>query len=170
MNIEKQLLPSQRKFVDKVAKYFSSMNLTQIKYSLEKIKIDHDKLKLNTPIQLNNELPSRESLGDPSNPNIKDFAAQKDLMVALSKWFIEQNPGFGLGSGPASGPAKIEDNKAEKKEAKEQKAEKEIYDLELTKFDAAKKIGLIKEVRTLTNLGLKEVKFFLFVCFLFSTN
>lgn len=150
-------MPSQRKFVDRVARYFSTMNLTQIKNSLEKLKIDQEKLKLNTPIQLNNDLPSRESLGDPSNPNIKDFAAQKDLMIVLSKWFIEQNPGFGLGSGPAAaGPAKAED-KAEKKEAKEQKAEKEIYDLELTAFDAAKKIVLIKEVRTLTSLGLKEV-------------
>ena len=136
------------------------MNITQIKHSLEKIKIDQDKLKLNTPIQLNNELPSRESIGDPSNPNVKDFAAQKDLMIALSKWFIEQNPGFGLGSGPAAaGLAKSED-KAEKKEAKEQKIEKEIYDLELTAFDATKKIGIIKEVRTLTSLGLKEVNLF----------
>jgi hypothetical protein len=133
------------------------MNSTQIKYSLDQLKIDHEKLKLNTPIQLFNELPSRESIGEPSNPNIKDFAAQKDLMIALSKWFIQQNPGFGLGSGPAAaGPAKADD-KAQKKEAKEQKVEKEIYDLELTAFDAAKKIGLIKEVRTLTNLGLKEV-------------
>lgn len=136
------------------------MNLTQIKYSLEQIKIDHEKIKLNTPIQLNNDLPSRESLGDPNNPNIKDFTAQKELMISLSKWFIQQNPSFGLGSGAAAaGPAKAND-KAEKKEAKEQKVEKEIYDLELTAFDAAKKIALIKEVRTLTNLGLKEVNLF----------
>lgn len=131
------------------------MNLSQINHSLKVLKIDESKLKLNTPIQLNTNLPSRETLGDPNNPNIKDFAAQKDLMIALSKWFIAQNPGFGLGSGPA-GPAKTEE-KAEKKEVKEQKVEKEIYDLELTAFDATKKIGLIKEVRTLTSLGLKEV-------------
>jgi len=152
--------------VDKVSKYFSTMNLTQIKHSLEKLTIDQNKLKLNTPIQLNSQLPSRESIGDPNNPNIKDFVAQKDLMIALSKWFIEQNPRFGLGSGPAAlGPAKAEES-AEKKEAKEKKVEKEIYDLELTAFDAAKKIVLIKEVRTLTSLGLKEVKIFLIFNFI----
>lgn len=32
------------------------------------------------------------------------------------------------------------------------------YDIELTKFDAAKKIGLIKEMRVMFNLGLKEAK------------
>jgi len=51
---------------------------------------------------------------------------------------------------------------AAKEETKEQKApevkEKSHYDIELTKFDAAKKINLIKEVRGLLNLGLKEAK------------
>lgn len=32
------------------------------------------------------------------------------------------------------------------------------YDIELTKFDPAKKIVLIKEVRAMLNLGLKEAK------------
>lgn len=40
----------------------------------------------------------------------------------------------------------------------EEKKEKSHYDIELTKFDAAKKIALIKEVRGLLNLGLKEAK------------
>ena len=38
--------------------------------------------------------------------------------------------------------------------------QKAIYDVKLTGFDAAKKIGLIKEVRGLLNLGLKESKEF----------
>ena len=36
--------------------------------------------------------------------------------------------------------------------------EKTHYDMELIGFDAAKKINLIKEVRTLFGLGLKEAK------------
>ena len=40
----------------------------------------------------------------------------------------------------------------------EEKKEKSHYDIELTKFDAAKKIHLIKEVRAILGLGLKEAK------------
>jgi len=66
--------------------------------------------------------------------------------------------GFGaVGGGGAAQPAA-----AEKKEVKEEKKvevkEKSHYDIELTKFDAAKKIALIKEVRGILGLGLKEAK------------
>lgn len=37
-------------------------------------------------------------------------------------------------------------------------AEKTAFDLKLLSFEAAKKIGVIKEVRSLTSLGLKEAK------------
>ncbi|KAJ0969418.1 hypothetical protein J5N97_022295 [Dioscorea zingiberensis] len=40
----------------------------------------------------------------------------------------------------------------------EKKAEKTAFDIKLEKFDAAAKIKVIKEVRTFTNLGLKEAK------------
>jgi len=33
-----------------------------------------------------------------------------------------------------------------------------VYDIELTSFDPTKKIALIKDVRGITNLGLKEAK------------
>ncbi|KAK9111430.1 hypothetical protein Scep_018949 [Stephania cephalantha] len=42
--------------------------------------------------------------------------------------------------------------------AEEKKAEKTAFDVKLEKFDAAAKIKVIKEVRTFTNLGLKEAK------------
>ncbi|XP_060675094.1 uncharacterized protein LOC132804523 [Ziziphus jujuba] len=48
------------------------------------------------------------------------------------------------GSGSASGDAKM--------------AEKTAFDIKLEKFDAAAKIKIIKEVRTFTDLGLKEAK------------
>ncbi|KAF5202939.1 50S ribosomal protein L7/L12 [Thalictrum thalictroides] len=40
----------------------------------------------------------------------------------------------------------------------EAKAEKTAFDIKLEKFDAASKIKIIKEVRTFTDLGLKEAK------------
>ncbi|CAN6713866.1 unnamed protein product [Malus baccata var. baccata] len=42
--------------------------------------------------------------------------------------------------------------------AEEKKVEKTAFDVKLEKFDAAAKIKVIKEVRTLTSLGLKEAK------------
>ncbi|CAO2826436.1 unnamed protein product [Amaranthus hypochondriacus] len=52
-------------------------------------------------------------------------------------------------SGPAAGAAA---------QAEEKKEEKTAFDVKLEKFDAAAKIKVIKEVRALTNLGLKEAK------------
>ncbi|KAM3734499.1 hypothetical protein ACB098_10G019600 [Castanea mollissima] len=40
----------------------------------------------------------------------------------------------------------------------EEKAEKTVFDVKLERFDAAKKIKAIKEMRTFTDLGLKEAK------------
>lgn len=40
----------------------------------------------------------------------------------------------------------------------EEKKEKTAFDVKLEKFDAASKIKVIKEVRSFTNLGLKEAK------------
>ncbi|NP_001131197.2 50S ribosomal protein L7/L12-like [Zea mays] len=58
-----------------------------------------------------------------------------------------QGFGFGaqVGSGAGSGKA-------------EKKAEKTVFDVRLEKFDAAAKIKIIKEIRTFTDLGLKEAK------------
>jgi large subunit ribosomal protein L7/L12 len=61
---------------------------------------------------------------------------------------------MGGGAMPAGGAAQ-EPAKAEEK--KEVKKEKTHYDIELTSFDAAGKIKVIKEVRSLLGLGLKEV-------------
>ncbi|KAH0470785.1 hypothetical protein IEQ34_000508 [Dendrobium chrysotoxum] len=56
--------------------------------------------------------------------------------------------GFGVGLQASSAPEKME----------EKKVEKTAFDVKLEKFDAAAKIKVIKEVRTFTNLGLKEAK------------
>ncbi len=64
--------------------------------------------------------------------------------------------GMGGGAAPAGGAPQAA--KAEEKPKEEEKKEKSHYDIELTKFDAAKKIALIKEVRGILNLGLKEAK------------
>lgn len=65
--------------------------------------------------------------------------------------------GGSFGGAPAQ-QAATETKTEEAKPKEEEKKEKSHYDIELTKFDAAKKINLIKEVRGILNLGLKEAK------------
>lgn len=47
---------------------------------------------------------------------------------------------------------------AEEKPKKEEKIEKSVYDIEMTGYDAAAKIRVIKEYRAVVGLGLKEAK------------
>lgn len=83
-----------------------------------------------------------------------------DLTVALrSRLGVEQmpvmavmTPGMGVGGLPGVGGAAGAAKEAEEKE------EKTAFDLKLESFDAASKIKIIKEVRTFTDLGLKEAK------------
>lgn len=63
-----------------------------------------------------------------------------------------------MGGGGAAQVAAPVEAKAAEKPKEEEKKEKSHYDIELSKFDPAKKIALIKEVRGILNLGLKEAK------------
>lgn len=59
------------------------------------------------------------------------------------------NPSAFAGMVPGAPPADA---------AQEKPPEKTHFELKLEKFDAAKKIAIIKEIRTITGLGLKEAK------------
>lgn len=60
---------------------------------------------------------------------------------------------FNPGAMPGMAPAGSADA-----ETKEKEPEKTHFDLKLEKFDAGKKIAVIKEIRAITGLGLKEAK------------
>ncbi|CAM8922046.1 unnamed protein product [Rhodiola kirilowii] len=74
--------------------------------------------------------------------NIEEMPAMAMMMPGMG---FSVRGGGGKGG---SGAGKVE----------EKKAEKTAYDLKLDGFDAAAKIKIIKEVRTFTDLGLKEAK------------
>ena len=63
----------------------------------------------------------------------------------------------GGGGAPAGGAAPAEGGAAEA-EAEEAPKEKTHFDIELTKFDPSSKIKVIKEIRSMFGLGLKEAK------------
>jgi large subunit ribosomal protein L7/L12 len=78
-------------------------------------------------------------------------------MMAKMGPFMGMMGGGGGGSGAAAGGAAVA--QAEVAAPKEEVAkEKSHYDIELSKFDPAKKIQLIKEIRGILGLGLKEAK------------
>jgi large subunit ribosomal protein L7/L12 len=64
------------------------------------------------------------------------------------KWGVTPVAAVAAGPAAAAAPAAAE----------EEKEEKTTFDVILTGFDAAKKINVIKVVRELTSLGLKEAK------------
>ncbi len=63
-----------------------------------------------------------------------------------------------MGGGAQAQAAPAQAAEPEKPKEEEKPKEKSHYDIELTKFDASKKINLIKEIRAILNLGLKEAK------------
>ena len=62
---------------------------------------------------------------------------------------------MGAGEAPAAGGAEAG---AEAAPVEEAAKEKTHFDIELTKFDPAGKIKVIKEIRSIFGLGLKEAK------------
>ena len=67
--------------------------------------------------------------------------------------------GGGMGGGQAAAGGAAPAGEAEAAPAEEEAPkEKTHYDLELTKFDPKSKIKIIKEVRAIFGLGLKEAK------------
>ncbi|RRT38732.1 hypothetical protein B296_00033818 [Ensete ventricosum] len=72
------------------------------------------------------------------------------LLERLNQPKLQSISAQGFSLGPQTGAATAK--------AEEKKAEKTAFDVKLEKFDAAAKIKVIKEVRTFTNLGLKEAK------------
>lgn len=67
-------------------------------------------------------------------------------------------PFMGMMGGGAPGGAQQEAQAAPVEVKEEAPKEKTHYDIELTSFDAATKVKLIKEIRAILNLGLKEAK------------
>ena len=83
----------------------------------------------------------RERLG------VKEMPAMAVMMPGMGIGDL-RGMGGGGGGGGVAGAGKGE----------EKKAEKTAFDLKLDAFDAASKIKVIKEVRSFTDLGLKEAK------------
>lgn len=109
---------------------------------------------LGIPNKIANQVPA---VFDPNFPIYQEFLSSL-LPFIVSGHFIG---GVSNNVNKSESDTKVEENKA--KEAKKveepvKKVEKTHVDIKLVSFDQAKKITLIKEVKTIFNLGLKESK------------
>jgi len=100
-----------------------------------------------TPYTLGHDWPNLQKDGAGVFPmNNPNWFLQQETMAKISLL-----GGFG---GPAEGAAEG----AEEEAPKEVEAEKTHFDVQLDSFEAGAKIKIIKEVRSLLGLGLKEAK------------
>ena len=150
-------------YIKEIAECFCNLNNYQIEYVNIKIKENMMKLKRLTPIEVNTDWPSIAQFNKDCPPVNPEFFKQNELMKDFTEWLKKQE-GLDLGIGTsavASNKDSVEtsnDNKATKEEKKDEPKEKQIYDIMLTSYDATKKIAVIKEIRGIMNLGLKESK------------
>ncbi|XXG65680.1 hypothetical protein AAC387_Pa05g3314 [Persea americana] len=77
--------------------------------------------------------------------------------IMMKKLGMKEPPVVGVMK-PGSGVAGMAGGKAQAAAKEEKKPEKTVFELRLDGYDAASKIKIIKEVRSFTDLGLKEAK------------
>mmetsp|Transcript_4499 Transcript_4499/g.4967 ORF Transcript_4499/g.4967 Transcript_4499/m.4967 type:complete len:246 (+) Transcript_4499:51-788(+) len=83
---------------------------------------------------------------------------QAAISKAFSELFGTATGGMGRRGGAGAQQAGGEQAEAKQEETKAPAVEKTSFEVQLTSFDAAQKIKIIKEIRELTKLGLKEAK------------
>mgnify|MGYP000055953205 CR=1 FL=1 len=132
------------------------MNVFEMRYLALSMKQRMLKTSGINPLKMNMDWPSvkMDSAGTwpPANPN---WFKQQDLMSSLGPFMGQMGMGMGGGGGGGQQQAAAAE---ETPAAAEPEVEKTHFDVELTKFDAATKIKVIKEIRGLLGLGLKEAK------------
>lgn len=157
--IKDKLNEQQRQKIELLAEKYASLNEYQLEYYTQLLSDYLVNNKKVSHVDLNTDWNKLTSLGDKATPINPSYFQQQEFMANFVTWLAKQpkaDLGLGITTTAAAAPTEKKVEKEEKKEEKKQ--EKSQYDLELSSFDAAKKIALIKEVRAFTNLGLKEAK------------
>ncbi|KAM3135752.1 hypothetical protein pb186bvf_012149 [Paramecium bursaria] len=160
-----KLSPAQKKRLDLIFNHYKNLTELESRYLMEVLrkkavsKIDQE--HWNSAITEEDLAEINDGLWPVAHPR---WLLQQEAMSKL--WPLGQKGiatlfseivGFGSGGAP-SGDAGKSEAKTEEKVEEVKKQEKLSWDLELGGFDAAKKISIIKEVRAIFNLGLKDAK------------
>ncbi|KAL4429298.1 hypothetical protein ABPG74_002284 [Tetrahymena malaccensis] len=166
--LDAELTPAQKKRVEFIADAFIELNIMEIRYLNHTLKERLIKTTGLSPLKVNIDWPSLKQLENgswpPANPNW--FLQQEAIaklwpagQAGLSQLFGGMMGGGATGgSGAPQAAAAAAAAPAAEKPKEEAPKEKQNYDVELSAIDAAQKIKIIKEVRSILNLGLKEAK------------
>ncbi|KAH7566705.1 hypothetical protein ACOSP7_023316 [Xanthoceras sorbifolium] len=134
-------------------------------YSITKRMTSKSVTRLFTAVKLTEPVNLSRSLCTSTEARTQKLERIADELLDLTKlerydYSILFRHKMGLNRyGPAlSGPSSPGAAAAGSGSAEAKVAEKTVFDVKLEKFDAAAKIKIIKEVRTFTDLGLKEAK------------
>lgn len=153
--LDEELDVYQKRKCEFLADKLLGLNTMEMRYVAINIRERVQKTTGINPLKLNMDWPSIKMDSDgtwpPMNPN---WFKQQELMAQVA-------PFMGLGGGGGGGGGQAQEGQGVQEEEEEKKPEavaKTNFDLELTSFDAKEKIKLIKEIRAILNLGLKEAK------------
>ena len=151
---KKKLTPEQIKNIEILVQKVSELGYYQSAYHDLLLEENAVKNKKITHLYANTDWRKIVQMDScpPINPA---YFKQQEFMADFTKWLSTIKPvdlGFGTNATASQGAQVKKEEKAD-----EGVKIKSVVDIELTSFDAAKKIVLIKEVRSMLNLGLKEV-------------
>jgi large subunit ribosomal protein L7/L12 len=152
--LKSELSDLQKKKVEMLADKVLDFNMVEHRYFHHTLSERIQRTSGMNMMKLNLDWPSLKKDGTgtwpPANPN---WFKQQELMSSLGPFMGSMGGGMGGGAAQA-GPAAAAEVAPKEEVAKE----KTHFDIELTKFDPAGKIKVIKEIRAIFNLGLKEAK------------
>jgi large subunit ribosomal protein L7/L12 len=151
---KKKLSSEQIRNVEILADKISGLNFYQAAYQDLLLEENAVKNKKTTHLYANTNWAKIVQMDScpPVNPA---YFKQQEFMADFTKWLSSVKP-IDLGFGTVATASQASQVKIEEK-ADDSKKIKSVVDIELSSFDTAKKIVLIKEVRSILNLGLKEV-------------
>lgn len=160
--LEQHLTPNQKKRLDLLSQALLEMDKEEVKYFTTLVRDRIFKSSGINPLKLNVDWPTLKQLDVGSWPPANSEALlQSETMAKLwpagKEGFSQLFGGAGMGGAPQAQSQAAAAPKVEEK-VEEKPQEKSKFDIELSGIDATKKIAIIKEVRELLKLGLKEAK------------
>ncbi|CAK68336.1 unnamed protein product (macronuclear) [Paramecium tetraurelia] len=164
--LEQTLTQDQKTRVQAIADACCELDLFELQCLMSLLNENHYKAQGIGIFELNSNWPVIKQNEVPTWP-----PKEKEQIEAYMKELFGENvPDFkaifgGIGSAGSQASSQSAATKEAPKQEEKQaqaapkvEAEKKNYDVELSAIDAAQKIKIIKEVRQLLNLGLKEAK------------
>lgn len=157
------LTPNKKKRAELLAEAIVEMDLFELRYFSTLVRDRVAKTSGINPLKLNVDWPSLKQ-ADAANWSTNYFQQQEAInkLWPSGQLGFAQNFGGGAFAGGVGGAVAPQQQQAEapkvEEKVEEKPQEKSKFDIELAGIDATKKIAIIKEVRELLKLGLKEAK------------